>query len=128
MEFNEAQAKSILKFMEDELVVWVDTGGTYSVIREDFYVKLEERGLIRECVPVINLKLYGAFGRRNERVTKQALINLACNGKIIAIKCLVVTRIVHGNGYRRRFLKEISIQTLMRELFQDGKRTLKERR
>lgn len=39
---------------EDELVVRMDTGAAYSVIRKDFYVKLEGRGLIGGCLPVTN--------------------------------------------------------------------------
>lgn len=105
-DMDKVQAKAIMEIGEEKRIVWIDTGAEYSVIREDCYVKLKERNLVKECLPVTNVKLYGALGRKSERVSRQVLIEATHGGDKVEIRCLVVkgcfTDLIIGMDFMRR--------------------------
>lgn len=114
VDLGKIQAKVIMRLGEEKWTVWVDTGAEYSVVREECFVKLTEKKLVKECLPVSKVKLYGALGRKGERVTKQILVDATHNDKKLEIRCLVVkglfTDMIIGMDFIRKVQAVIDFQ------------------
>ena len=108
------QAKIKLKFDEVEIDTWVDTGAMNSVIREDVFLRLKNKGYIKETLPVTNLKLYGALGRKSEKVAKQALLEIKYGKETLLINCLVLkslfTELIIGIDFLRKIKAKIDFE------------------
>lgn len=71
----------------------MDTGATYSCINKELYDKLYEKKYVMGELPVSNLKLIGAAGRRLITVTKQTMIEMCWCQRKYGIIVLVVDKL-----------------------------------
>lgn len=79
----------ILGDQEEQRVI-IDCGATYSCINKELYQILSEKNKILGELPVINLKLGVAVGKRMVVVRQQVMVEMIWNSKVYLVVMLVV--------------------------------------
>lgn len=102
--------------------VLLDSGAEFSCVSESYHSHLQACGEVFPEIPVVGVRIVTATGQRSQRVKKQCLLPIRCQGISMDVKALIVPSLVkelvfgadwlskHGAiiGYRDEDAREVA--------------------